>query len=58
MSDTSYMFRCLLRHLQGDHYVICPNTIGFCRVVTQVVLQNVLPEDGVTTPKHVAGNWR
>jgi hypothetical protein len=37
---TSYVCRCLLHHLQGDHCIICSRTYAFYNV-TYIVLQNV-----------------
>jgi len=34
---TSYMFRCLLHHLQGDHYVTCSKIISFLKCFTYLM---------------------
>ena len=38
---TSYMFRCLLHHFQGDHCVICSKLYAFCNVAIKCTIYSV-----------------
>ena len=38
---TSYMFRCLLHHLQGDHCLTCSKLYAFCNVAVKCTIYPV-----------------